>query len=68
MQDIENFNADTDRNNIIINIENDRDRIVKRIQKSFIRFKSNNFKQSHCTRQQDSFQNALYNVFLKNFV
>ena len=68
MQNIKNFNANTDRNNIIINIENERDRIVERIQESFIRFKSNNFKQFHYTRQQNSFQNLFCNVFLKNFV
>ena len=31
MQDIENFNADTDRSSIIINIENERNRIIERI-------------------------------------
>ena len=56
MHDTENFNADTDRNSIIISIENERDRIVEHIQKSFICFKSNNLRQFHCTRQQDFFK------------
>ena len=68
MQDIENFNTNINRNSIIINIENERGRIVERIQKSFIRFKSNNFKQFYCIRQQNSFQNSFCNVSLKNFV
>ena len=43
-QNIENFNANIDRNNIIINIKNERDHIVKRIQKLFINFKLTNLK------------------------
>ena len=39
MHDIENLNANTNRNNIIINIEKKRGRIVERIQESLINFK-----------------------------
>ena len=67
-QDIENFNAETDRSSIIINIKNKRGRIIKRIQESFIRFRLNNLRQFHCIRQQDFFQNSFCNVFLKNLV